>query len=158
MFCTNCGANIPDDSNVCANCGVPVVQQPNFQQPEPAQPAYQQPQPAQPAYQQPQPVYQQPAPVQQAPVVPGKGMAVTSMVLGIVALALFCMWYISLPCGIVGLALGIVAMNKAKAVGMKNGMATAGIACSCVALGLMVLFIVLVVVGAAELAALGSLY
>lgn len=150
MFCTNCGANIPDDSNVCANCGVPVVQQPNFQQPEPAQPVYQQPAPV-------QPVYQQPNPVQQTPVVPGKGMAVASLVLGIVSLVMFCIWYITLPCGIVGLILGIVAMNKAKAVGMKNGMAVAGLVCSCIALGLMIMIYVLALIGLAELAALGMM-
>lgn len=161
MFCANCGANIPDNSRVCTNCGVPVNQQDgfqpdSFQQPVVGQPAYQQPAPVQPVYQQPtpvQPVYQQPA-----PSVPGKGMAVTSMVLGIVALALFCIWYLALPCGIVGLALGVVGMNKAKAVGMKSSMAVAGIACSCVALGIMALFVVLVIIGAAELAALGGMF
>ena len=55
MFCSNCGANIPDDSKACIYCGVPVnQQQPQFQQPQYQQPQYQQPQYQQPQFQQPQ--------------------------------------------------------------------------------------------------------
>lgn len=54
MFCPNCGAQIPDDSAFCENCGVRL----GGAAPQPQQPAYQQPQ--QPVYQQAQqPVYQQ---------------------------------------------------------------------------------------------------
>jgi hypothetical protein len=77
-----------------------------------------------------------------APVVPGKGLAITAMILGIVSLALFCLWYLAIPCGIVGLVLGAIAHNKAKAVGMKSGMATAGIVCSSIALGIALLFVI----------------
>lgn len=54
-FCSQCGANIPDEANTCTACGAPVEttvgaaaqqvnaqQQPNYQQPQ--QPNYQQPQ------------------------------------------------------------------------------------------------------------------
>ena len=72
-------------------------------------------------------------------VVPGKGMGIAGMVLGIVALVLFCFWYISMPCAIIAVILGGVAASKAKAAGMKNGAATAGIVCGCIAIGLVIL-------------------
>ena len=64
MFCTNCGAQLPDGSRFCAQCGAPqeAVAAP-VQQPYPQQPVYQQP-----AYQ--QPVYQQPAYPQQPSYAP----------------------------------------------------------------------------------------
>ena len=98
--------------------------------------------------QQAQPVYAA------APELPGKGFGVASMVLGIISLALFCFWYLALPCAIVSLILGSIGTSKAKQVGMKNGMATAGIVLSCVALGLALL---IVVIGAGFLAELGLL-
>lgn len=83
--------------------------------------------------------------------VPGKGLGIASMVVGILSLVFFCIWYIAIPCAIVGASLGGVASSKAKEVGAKNGMATAGITCSCIALGLAVLFVVLGLLGLAEL-------
>lgn len=171
MFCRNCGANNADNAAFCINCGAamaeeqpaqqpvqqPVYQQPVYQQPV-QQPAYQQPAYQQPVYQ--QPVYQQPAYQQPAvkPAIPGKGMGVTGMVLGIVSLALFCVWYLAIPCAIVGMILSGIAAKKAKEVGMKNGMATAGIVCSAIALGITVLFIILVAVGVAGALSLGGGY
>lgn len=53
------------------------------------------------------------------------GMAIASMVLGIVSIVL-CWWFIlALPCGIVGLVLGCVYRYK----GGKSGMSVAGIVC-----------------------------
>ena len=112
MVCRNCGAQLPENATFCQNCGTAVM---------PAQPVYQ-------------------APIPVAPVtVPGKGQGVASMVLGIISLVLFCIWYIALPCAIIGLVLGAVGSSKAKKAGMKNGMATAGIVMSCIALGLALL-------------------
>lgn len=68
-----------------------------------------------------------------------KGLAIASMVCGIVSLCLFCLWYISLPCAIVGLVLGIVSMKK-KAGG--RGMATAGVVTSIISLSLVIIFII----------------
>lgn len=151
MFCPNCGNVSADDQRFCQNCGAlliqPETQQPEVQQPEVQQPeVYQsQTQPIQqPEYQQ-YPYPQQPCqpqPMQVAPVVPAKGMGITSMVLGIVALALFCVWYIALPCAIVGVILGGLALSKAKAAGAKNGMAVAGVVCSCVALGIAIILMI----------------
>ena len=69
-------------------------------------------------------------------------MAVASMVLGIVSLVLFCVWYISIPCAIIGLVLGFVAKGKAnRGEGGGGGMAIAGIVCSIIAIVLVVLLI-----------------
>lgn len=65
-----------------------------------------------------------------------KGMAIASMVLGIVAVVLFCLWYISIPAAIVGLILGVLS-NKAG----KDGMATAGIVLSIIALAIAIIWI-----------------
>ena len=86
-----------------------------------------------------------------APAVPGKGLGIASMVLGIISLVLFCVWYIAIPCAIIGAALGGVALSKAKAVGMKNGVGTAGLVCSVIALGLALIFIILAAIGLAEM-------
>ncbi len=90
-------------------------------------------------------------PVYQTPVAnnsfPGKGMGIASMVLGIVALVLFCIFYISIPCGIVGLVLGALAYKKARAVGVKSNIITAGIVCSCVALGIEIIYLGLAMIG-----------
>ena len=115
-------------------------------------------QPQQPAYpQQPQPSYQQPGytpnayastPYQQpgAPQ-PGKGMAITSLVLGIVSIVF---WFFFTPggviCGIVGLILGIMAKSK----GFSGGMQTGGLVTSIIGTALCAISLV------ACLACLGS--
>jgi hypothetical protein len=114
------------------------------------QPVYQQPVYQQPTYQ--QPTYQQPAyqaPVQPASV-PGKGLGITGMVLGIVSLVLFCFLYVSIPCAIIGAVLSGVGLKKAKDAGMKNGMAVAGLVCSLIALGICVVYWVIVAAAVAE--------
>ena len=156
-FCTNCGAQLQDEVAFCTNCGAQQVaaQQPVVE----AQPVVET-QPvveAQPVYQ--QPVYQAPAqPVYQAPVapasVPGKGLGIAGMILGIISLVFVCVFYICIPCSIIGLILGCVGNSKAKAVGMKNGMATAGVACSSIALGITLVILLLAVVGCST--AMGS--
>lgn len=142
MFCTRCGNNNPDGAFCCTSCGSPLNQPQAPQQPvynAPQQPAYQAPQ--QPVYQA-QPMYNDST----APQVPAKGFSIASMVLGIVSLALFCLWYFALPCAIVGVILGGVALNKSKFVGIKNNMALAGVVCSCIALGGAIIFTLIAVV------------
>ena len=73
---------------------------------------------------------------------PTSGLAVASLVLGIISLALFCLVPISLPCGIIGLILGLSA-NKGPS---KQPLATAGIVTSIVG----GLISVLLVVGAVQ--------
>lgn len=131
MICPNCGNQVPDSMPFCDRCGARM--------PAPAPQSYAPPQPVQPY---PQPPVYAPVPAK----VPGKGQGIASMVLGIIALALFCVWYISIPCAVVGLILGGVGMHESKAVGAKNGMAVAGLVCSAIAVAICV--IVLIFAGA----------
>jgi len=147
MNCNKCGAEISPGAAFCVNCGEPV----SAPQAAPQPPVTPQPQ----AVPQPQ-VTPAPQAVQYAvpaPVLPGKGMGIAAMVLGIVSLALFCIWYISIPCAIVGAVLGGLSASKAKEVGAKNGMATAGLVCSIIAIGLAILFVILVAIGVASMGA-----
>jgi len=77
---------------------------------------------------------------------PSAGLAIASMVCGIVSLVLVCLWFISLPTSIVAIVLGKVAkgqIRRGEASG--QGMATAGIVCGSVALTIyMVLFIAVI--------------
>ena len=105
-------------------CEAQPVQQP-FYQPN----MYQQPS-AQPTYyQQPMyPAYQQPAPL------PGKGLGIAGMILGIVSLVCCCVWYISGLCAVVGLILSIVSVVQGRKAGKTNGYALAGIICCAIGL------------------------
>lgn len=148
MFCSKCGVQNDDGLNFCANCGAPL----NAAPAAPTAPIVPQ-----------QPVYQQ-APA--APVVPGKGLGVAGMVLsivglvfGIIGLLLACFWFVGFPCSIIGLILSAVASNKAKKAGIKNSMATAGIVCSCILLGLYVLLFALAIAGMTSImAGMNSIY
>ncbi|MBO5303838.1 MAG: DUF4190 domain-containing protein [Lachnospiraceae bacterium] len=79
----------------------------------------------------------------------GKGMAIGSMICGIVAIVLSCVWYVSLICGIVAIVLGVMYNKK----NGKCGMTTAGIVCGVIG---MILAVVLILLAALGLAALGS--
>ena len=79
----------------------------------------------------------------------GNGLAIAGMILGIVGLVGLCLWYIGLPCAIVGLILSIQGKKKAKVTGTGAGMATTGVVISCVAIGLTVLLLILAAVGIA---------
>jgi len=75
--------------------------------------------------------------------VPGNGLGIASMILGILSLVMCCLYFLSIPLAIVGLVLGCVSYSKAKKAGASNGMAIAGIICSCISLvfWLIVLFV-----------------
>ena len=96
-------------------------------------------QPQQP-YGQSQPYYGQPYGQGQQS---GNGMAVASLVLGIIGIVIFCLWYLSLPCAIVGLILGVTSKNR---VG-RNNISTAGIVCNIVALSLVGLLLLFAFIG-----------
>lgn len=146
MFCPYCNSEINDGLKFCPKCGSPVASA-SYQQPvQQYQDPYQQP------YQQ---QYQQPPVFNQAPVqpmqfyseqpqadnrVPGKGLGIASMVLGIIAFVFSCYLYLSLPLGLTSLILGVVGRIKAKSADKKNGCATAGIICSILALAWVILF------------------
>jgi len=126
MFCPNCGAQNPDNANVCMNCGNALQQQ------APVQPMYQ------------QPMYQQPM---QPVAVPGKGLGVAGMILGILSLVFFCIPYIGFPLSVVSLILSIVGKAKAGSAGQSNGMAIAGLICSIISLALNLILLIIVLSG-----------
>ena len=73
----------------------------------------------------------------------GSGLGIASMVLGIVALVFSCcLYYVSLPCALVGLILGAVSLAKKKP---GKGMAIAGLVCSIISI---VPAIIVIVAGA----------
>jgi hypothetical protein len=63
------------------------------------------------------------------------------MVLGILSLALFCLLYISIPCAIVGLILGIAGKIASSRADSGNGPAAAGIVCSAIFIAIAILCI-----------------
>lgn len=58
----------------------------------------------------------------------GTGFGIASLVLGIVSIVVCCIWYISIPAGILAIVFGIMQIVKNE----KRGMAIAGIICSAV--------------------------
>ena len=63
-----------------------------------------------------------------------KGLAIASMVLGIVSLVLFCIWCICIPCAILAIVFGILSLKS-----NGKGMAIAGISTGAVGFILMVI-------------------
>lgn len=107
MVCQNCGVQNPDGVTVCTNCGAVIA----------------------PANTYNQPYYGAPA------AMPGKGLAIASLVLGIISFFLF-----PIVTGLLAIILGSVAKNK----GCTSGMATGGIACGIIGLALWLIMIIFV--------------
>ncbi len=83
---------------------------------------------------------------------PSAGMAIAAMVLGIVALVLFCFWYVSIPAAILAIVLGVVARKRVmEGTGGGRGMATAGMVCGVISIALALLIIILAAAGVAWL-------
>ena len=57
---------------------------------------------------------------------PNSGRAVASLVFGIISLSFYCVWPVSIPCGIIGMVLGLVANRGPR----KQSLATAGLVMS----------------------------
>jgi len=66
----------------------------------------------------------------------GKGLSIAAMVLGIVAVVLCCIWYLSIPCAILAIIFGIIGKKRDG-----KGMAIAGLVLGIVAIALYVLAI-----------------
>lgn len=66
-----------------------------------------------------------------------KGFCIASLVLGIVALVFFCLWYISIPCGILAIIFGILGIKT-----VNKGMAIAGLITGSIGLVISVLIII----------------
>jgi hypothetical protein len=64
------------------------------------------------------------------------GMAIASLVLGIVSVCIFCFWYVSVPCAILAIIFGAVQSSREG-----KGMATAGIVLGIVSISLLLLLI-----------------
>ena len=78
----------------------------------------------------------------------GSGLAIAAMVLGIVALVLFCFWYVSIPCAILAIVFGAIGKSKAdRGEAGGRGMAIAGLTCGIIAIVIDLLIIGLIVVG-----------
>lgn len=90
----------------------------------------------------PHPGYQQPGAYANPAAAPKKsGMGIAAMVCGIASIVFCFVFYIGIPCGIVGLVLGIVANRKEK-----SGMALAGIITGAIGTALSI-FILVVLIG-----------
>ena len=122
MFCQKCGAQHDGTTPLCPNCGADL----NAQQAQPA-PQYQQAPVA------PQPVYVQPV------ADPAKGLAIASLVLGILSLFIF-----SIITGTLGIIFGAMAKNK----GSRSPMATGGLVCAIIGVAA---WLIMVIAGASVL-------
>jgi hypothetical protein len=128
----------------------PLYQQPLYQQPLNQQPLNQQPQYQQSQYQQSgqsqnQGQYQQYQQYQQPPR-KDNGMAIASMVCGIVSFVISCcLYYLALPLAIVSIVLAIMVLKNNKG---GKGMAIAGLVLS----GITVLIALLAIIGCAAIA------
>lgn len=81
---------------------------------------------------------------QNVPKGPGYGMAVASMVMGIISLVLMCFWLIGLICGVVAIGLAVAAKKYPAG---NNGMATAGLATGIITVsicGIVILYYLLI--------------
>lgn len=89
----------------------------------------------------------QSTPYPPAPKQPASGLAVVSLVLGILSILFFCIWWIAIPLGALAIILGVVARNQARR-GEAGGetLARAGLICGIVGVLLGLLLVVLFVV------------
>ena len=72
-----------------------------------------------------------------------KGFSIAALVLGIIAIVLCCIWYISIPCGILAIIFGIIGIKSSK-----KGMSIAGLITGAVGLVIsIIIFIALVFLG-----------
>ena len=164
MFCKNCGTKCDDFAASCPSCGTvlnPVISRPVTGQSTPMAgqptpvvgqptPVAGQPTPT-PGYSAP-PVYHPPyTPAGSSAPLPAKGLGIAGMVLGIVSLFFVCFCYVtffavfSVFGSIASIILCALANSKANAIGKSNGMAKAGMICSCIALGILTLIFMIAV-------------
>jgi len=75
---------------------------------------------------------------------PGKGMAIASLVMGILSLIFCWLVFIGLPCAIVGIVLGILGKRKLDTVNAPSGTAIAGLVMSIIGLVLLIIIYAIV--------------
>ena len=72
-----------------------------------------------------------------------KGFSIAALVLGIIAIVLCCIWYISVPCGILAIIFGIIGIKSSK-----KGMSIAGLITGAIGLVIsIIMFVALVFLG-----------
>ena len=72
-----------------------------------------------------------------------KGLAIAAMVLGIVAIVLCLIWYISIPCGILAIIFGAISLKSTN-----KGMALSGVITGIVGIILAILIIAVIIISA----------
>jgi len=76
------------------------------------------------------------------------GLAVTSLVLGILSLPLLCFWPLSIPSATLAILFGVLARKRVAQEGLEGeGMATAGVVCGSVTVGIFAMIFLATVVG-----------
>ena len=99
MICKNCGAQIPDGSAFCTECGTRIQEEPAVQEPVQEEPAVQEPVQEEPAVQEPvQPEY---VPYEQPVVTDAAQNTTPILILGILAVALNSIPYVGWIGGII---------------------------------------------------------
>lgn len=148
-LCPSCGQLAAADANVCSNCGYNFNTGPFAKPPAGDFGAYPPP-PGVP----PQPgIPPQGAPNWQANYPRGgydqqstgaaDGMAIASLVLGIISLPLFCIWCLGLPCGLLAIIFGALGLK-----GRYRALAISGIVCAGIGMLLALGFVALAASGA----------
>jgi hypothetical protein len=75
-------------------------------------------------------------------------MAIGSLICGILSLVVFCIWWLSIPLGIVAIVLGVMAKGKiARGEATGAGLAKAGTICGAIGIALSALLTILAIVG-----------
>ena len=148
MNCEKCGAPLEEGVKFCPSCGAAIeaATEPVFT----AEPLYTSPEPEQPVLNG-VPTTNSTTTYTEEAQPTGKGLAIASMVCGILSIVLCCFTYVSVILSVVAIVLGIVSKKKTTE---GSGMALAGIITGAAALLITVFILIL---GAAMGAAFGGM-
>lgn len=81
--------------------------------------------------------------IKEEPAKDKKGFSIAALVLGIIAIVLCCIWYISIPCGILAIIFGVLGIKSSK-----KGMSIAGVTTGTIGLIIsLIIFFALIVLG-----------
>ena len=67
-----------------------------------------------------------------------KGLAVLSLILGIISIVLACFWFVSIPCGIIAVILGVMAKKSTK-----PNISISGLVTGCIGIFISILIIII---------------
>ncbi len=73
------------------------------------------------------------------------GASVASLVLGIISVVSYIAWYVSLPCGIIAIFLGVKTKKEARNLGLKASKSTAGFVLGIIGVCLSAIIAILVI-------------